>query len=115
MDKEKIRARRNTYLTLADIINHQLCSFCKFNYSDVGGESPCDCGDPSCHHPLAEQFHHNDYSYGLEPGDDCWGFRQGFDIALAADIVGVCLTMEWQGFTCWQNKKGQWKITEWRP
>ena len=98
---------RQPYIELTSQVDWQLCSFCKFNQCMSYGDSPCDCGEPDCCHPLGYRLEHDS-----EPGEDCWGFRPDHDISFCADIVGIILSKGWQGATWWQNKKGDWKVAE---
>lgn len=102
---------RTIYNVLANQVVFCLCAFCKFSKCESDGYSPCDCGEPYCIHPLGAIFGHSYSSYGIEPGDDCWGFRPAHLVEFCADIVGILLQKGWQSAVWWQNKKGVWKIT----
>jgi len=101
------RRERRIYVELADTIDHQVCSFCHHYRSLVYCDSPCDAGDPNCEHPLGDKL-----DSGIEPGCDCWGFRPAWNVSLAADIVGICLSKQWEGFTAWEDKRNVWRVAE---
>lgn len=85
------KAQREIYIILADEVCFCLCSFCKFAKA-IG------CGETECGHPLNNRVGFDDrgWGYGIEPGDDCWGFRPSHDVSTVADIVGIILVNGWQ-------------------
>ena len=91
------REQREVYITLSDEINFTLCSFCKY---EAGG-----CGVSECKHPLAYRFEDSWGYYGMEPGDDCWGFRPKFSVEDCADIVGIALQNKWCVLSWWEEDK----------
>lgn len=107
------KQERNVYVVLADEMDSPVGCFCKFSECETGN-SPCDCGEPLCKHPLGDRLevsHHSEY---LGPGQDCWGFRQEHPVDFCADITGICLSKGWLTAVWWQNKKKQWKVAELR-
>lgn len=107
--------QRQVYLELAKVVDWDICSFCKFNYPDAYGGSPCDSGESSCHHPLNKFVSFPFFDDCPESGADCWAFRPQHDISFCADIVGILLEKDWEGCVWWENKKGQWKVAEVKP
>lgn len=103
------KEQRRVYVELADLVDYNLCSFCKYSEC-LGGESPCDTGEPYCVHPLEYRLDGQWGCYGMAPGDDCWGFRPAHSVDFFADVVGIILQKGWQGTVWWQNKKGDWRI-----
>ncbi len=104
------REQREVYNVLADEIDRCICVFCKFSWAECS--TPCDCGEPSCHHHLGERLENQWGNSSIEPGCDCWGFRPCADVSLAADITGVVLQHGWDGrFSWWTDKEGVLKIT----
>jgi len=103
------KEERDIYRVLANEVDYTLCCFCKYSECVVG-ESVCDSGEPYCVHPLGDRFGHSFSSYGLESGEDCWGFRPLHSVDFCADIVGIILQKGWEETVWWQNKKGDWKI-----
>ena len=97
MNKEQ----RQIYVDLAGELNWSMCAFCKYSvcYGNI-----CDgfCDDGECEHPLVEVVGFGD-DY-LEPYTDCWGFRPSHDVALCADIVGICLQNGWSFANWWESK-----------
>lgn len=111
MKKEK----REIYRILTAEIDGILCDFCHY-CECIGGESPCDCGEGYCIHPLKDYFDTRYYSGGPEPGDDCWGFRPNHPVSFVADVIGVVLSNGWgNGYYLWKNKKEQWKMAPIMP
>jgi len=100
------KAERGIYLILAEEIDTVLCSFCKYSKCE-SGDSPCECGEPYCVHPLRYNFGHE---YDFEPGVDCWGFRAQHDVSFCADITGFVLQNGWNDWVLWKSKKGIWRI-----
>ena len=95
------KEQRLVFLELTSEVDTLLCSFCK--YSRGSG-----CCSPECGHPLVDiagRFPGNDY--GLEPGDDCWGFRNVVNVSDCADAVGIILTNGWDQWVWYlsQDKK----------
>lgn len=105
------KADREIYRVLTSEIDSLICDFCKYSVC-MGGESPCDCGDSYCEHPLKDRLPGDTGLYGgMEPGDDCWGFRPSFEVSFCADIVGIVLSNHWRdGYYIWQNKRQEWKM-----
>ncbi len=101
------KSQRRIYVELASEIDSVLCSFCKFS-ACASGDSPCDCGDPWCDHPLNDVL---DNGHGIEPGEDCWGFRPAHPVDFVADAVGICLANGWNEWVIFQSKTGRWHIT----
>lgn len=64
-----------------------LCAFCKYGLY----EGDCKDGYYVCEHPLDVVYEMLHAPYGIEPGDDCWGFRPTIKLDVAADIVGMWL------------------------
>jgi hypothetical protein len=105
------KADREIYMVLANEIDSLICDFCSYDLVDCCGESPCDCGESSCHHPLKDRLEMEHSSYGIEPGEDCWGFRPCYSVELCADVVGIVLANHWRyGYRLWKNKNNVWKI-----
>ena len=99
--------KRDIFLTLASEVNWDLCGFCK--YWECAG-SICDGGDGECTHKLIDRFGHiSDNYFGLEPDQDCWGFRPKFDVSFCADILGAVLANGWDECVWWEDD-GIWKI-----
>jgi hypothetical protein len=71
------------FKVLTDEIGTELCFFCKFVEYNGCGEC-CECV-----HPLIEKM------LGLrdllEPGEDCWLFKNRLKVEDCADIVGIAL------------------------
>ena len=105
------KADREVYIELAAEMDSPACCFCKFSEC-ISGESPCDCGEPSCKHPLTDRLEESQHYDYLEPGHDCWGFRPSHPVEFCADITGLCLANKWLSAVWWQNKRGQWKVAE---
>ena len=99
------REQREIYRQLVAEVDYNLCMFCNFNYPDSQGESPCDSGDSSCHHPLKWRLPEID-----EPAVDCWGFKPSHDISFCADIIGHILANGWHSVFWWLNKKDIWIV-----
>lgn len=102
------KSHREIYIILTKEVDNILCAFCKYSECQIG-ISPCDCGESYCVHPLKDHLPHDD-NYGLEPGNDCWGFRPVFSVELCADIVGILLQKGWDDWVVWKSKKGNWRI-----
>lgn len=105
------KVEREIYRVLANEVDFTLCSFCKYTECE-SGYSPCDVGDPYCIHPLGDRFAHSFSSYGIEPTEDCWGFRPSHSVEFFADIIGIILQKGWEATVWWQNKRGDWKIAQ---
>ena len=107
------KSQREIYVELASEMDSPVCCFCKFSTVEVGN-SPCDCGEPYCSHPLDGRLEEQwgDYMRGAEPGDDCWGFRPAHPVDFCADIVGLNLANGWLSAIWWQSKSGKWKVAE---
>ncbi len=105
------QAQRIIYLELASEIDGLICDFCHYSRCQVG-ESLCDCGEPYCVHPLKDRLESSVSSYGLSPGDDCWGFRPAHSVGFCADIVGIMLQKKWESARWCQDKHHRWKIAE---
>ena len=107
MNKEQ----RLIYRELASELDWLICDFCKFNTCYCEGESPCDCGEPSCKHTLGYRLEEQwGYGYGIEPGNDCWGFRPAYSIDFISDIVGICLVRGWDSVWWRHDKAGNLKV-----
>ena len=93
---------REIYLILANEIDFNICSFCKFAESHG-----CGC-DSECQHPLCDRvgFPHWDDGF-FEPGDDCWGFRPEYDVSTVADIIGIGLSNQWTSLAYWKDEEGK--------
>ena len=105
------KAQRGIYMELASEMDSTICCFCKYSQC-IGSDSPCDCGEPSCEHPLKDRLEDSFKGYGIEPRQDCWGFRPVHPVDFCADITGICLANGWESATWWQNKKGIWRVAE---
>uniref|UniRef100_A0A6H1ZKJ6 Uncharacterized protein n=1 Tax=viral metagenome TaxID=1070528 RepID=A0A6H1ZKJ6_9ZZZZ len=57
------KSKREVYITLANEVDSQLCTFCTYFR---GG-----CGCSACHHPLSAV---EDIAVHIGPSDDCWAF-----------------------------------------
>ena len=101
------KTQRVIYLELAGEMDFTICCFCKYS-KIIGGESPCDCGEPSCEHPLGYRLENS----LIEPYQDCWGFQPCHPVDFCADITGICLSKGWESIVWWKNKKGIWKVAE---
>ena len=77
--------KRLVYLELAFEACGTICNWCKYKTGSCNQE---------CAHPLGEELPW-DYSYGIEPGDDCWAFRPDMPVADIADIVGIIIANGW--------------------
>ena len=80
--------KRLVYLELTKEIEWNLCPVCRYNI--FRGSVCCD-GYQECHHPLEVITDMMDDS-GLEPGGDCWGFRNKYPLSDIADLVGIILS-----------------------
>lgn len=107
------KAQRLVYRELSSELDFTLCAFCKFSEC-MTGYSPCDVGEPECKHPLADRLEDQwgSYMYGIDVGQDCWGFRPAHPVDLCADLTGICLANGWDCVVWWQNKRGQWRIAK---
>lgn len=106
------KEQRRIYLELASEMDFTMCCFCKYSRCE-GGMSPCDCGEPYCTHPLDYRLEEQwGGYYGIEPGNDCWGFRSCHSVDFCADITGICLSKGWESVSWWQSKKDEWKVAE---
>ena len=102
------RAERLLVVELSGLVGATLCTFCR--YADFGW-SPCDC-DIECTHPLAWRLG-TDYGwFGLEPGDDCWGWRPHLPVEDIADIVGIVLANDWTWWYYLTDDQGQLRVFE---
>lgn len=88
--KHSLREKRLTYLALANEVDCDLCTFCKF--AEFSGGSVC-YGDnyTECKHKLVDTLEMCHHPYGMEPGMDCWAFRPYETIEIVADIVGLMI------------------------
>ena len=83
------KAQRVVYLALANEIGACLCMFCRHpEWENMG----CCEGYPICSHPIERVCEEHEC---LEPGDDCWGFSPDGSVSMAADIVGVVLSQDY--------------------
>ena len=76
------KQEREVYVELTNAGGHIICSLCKFAKS-----YGCD-NMPGCEHPLQSVRDIGDTYYGIEPGQDCWGFRPEYDRETCVDMVG---------------------------
>lgn len=99
------KEQRIPFINLAEIIDWNLCGFCKYSWSDG---SPCSEDSMSeCRHWL-ESLAETANSSGKVSGEDCWGFKPVVNLTLVADIVGAMLsanlnpekTWWWKGDDC---------------
>ena len=77
------KEERKIFKILTDEIGTELCFFCQF--AEYHG---CDEGC-ECTHPLIEKV--LDREEWLEPGKDCWLFKNRLKVEDCADIVGIAL------------------------
>ena len=98
------KQEREIYNILANEVEFVLCSFCKYAECIA-------CGEPECKHPLEHRFSFAWPYYGMEPGQDCWGFRSAHDITTIADIVGIILDNGWEVAGWHESKEGQLVVT----
>ena len=73
---------RQMYVVLTNEAGTIICALCK--YAEGGG-----CGVmPECKHPLEVVRDIGDCADGIEPEQDCWGFRPVHDRETCVDMVG---------------------------
>jgi hypothetical protein len=100
-------SRHRVWIALTEVTGGIICDACKFSVC-YGGETPCDCGEPFCEHPLATDT--------PEPGVDCQFFKPCHRIGFFADVVGVVLSNGWEydGYVVFKDKKKQWRVAQLR-
>ena len=84
------KQNREIFLTLAGVIDWNLCGFCRYSRSDGSAcseDSSIECESPI--EVISERFH--DGGGPESPSDDCWGFNPVVGVAAVADIVGTML------------------------
>lgn len=89
---------RVVFVALSEAMNGTLCAFCK--YSEFTADGCCEAYN-ECQHPIEALSWENVHEDSLEPGSDCYGFRPGISVTLAADLVGAILV---SGFEEWSFK-----------
>ena len=104
MNKEQ----RKVFLELSGEVDWPLCVFCK--YAEFLGSSCCDDGGVECTHNLADRYNFPSCNCELESGNDCWGFRPGYDPSFCAGVVGVILENGWDMASWWKGDDGVWRI-----
>ena len=84
------KEQRLVFLELSSEVESSLCSFCKYHEAAFYSAG-------KCKHPLADRTRLFPISDDpLEPGDDCWGFRNAMNASDCADIVGIILANGWE-------------------
>jgi hypothetical protein len=79
--------QREIYLALMTEVDCQLCSFCK---QGITTGSSCDDNIMTeCDHPLEDRLPSG--NWGLEPGQDCWGFVPSHSVDYIAEVVAIIL------------------------
>ncbi|MCK9598314.1 MAG: hypothetical protein M0R06_04695 [Sphaerochaeta sp.] len=92
-------AERAIWMILAEIIEGDACTFCRYN------DSPLCSPDLICIHPLPAVRDAIDI-FGMA---DCWGFRphKGLTISDVADIVGIILANGWDRWSWYISLDGK--------
>ena len=103
------RENREVYRVLAGVVDYAICAFCR--YGSYSG-SPCSYGETECEHPLHDKYGHPACDGYPEPYNDCWAFRHDkrFDVALAADIVGLILVNNFKSTTWLFHENGHVEV-----
>ena len=93
------RDQRTVYLELlTDIAPFGLCALCKH------GESQGCMSGTKCVHPLSgKSWSFEKMVEGASELGDCWAFRPQYSLSTIADVVGMILSEDWAGFSCWQD------------